>query len=117
LTQSAIGKTAHEQGEDSTKRTQLWLEFILAAGWTSGSVGLVAAQEQGLLFAHGGGSLEFEENTMEGFRGTYEKGLRGFESWARGNTAPRGLASTIAGDKTCVIDVPAARPGRIENRK
>jgi len=33
LTQSAIGKTAQEQGEDSTKRTQLWLALILAAGW------------------------------------------------------------------------------------
>ncbi len=38
------------------------------------------AQEKGLLYAHRGGAFEFEENTMEGFRGCYEKGLRGFET-------------------------------------
>ncbi|HVJ86462.1 MAG TPA: glycerophosphodiester phosphodiesterase family protein [Caulifigura sp.] len=37
----------------------------------------------GLLFAHRGGAFEFEENTMEGFRGCYEKGLRGFETDVR----------------------------------
>ena len=36
-----------------------------------------------LLFAHRGGSFEFDENTMEAFRGSYEKGLRGFETDVR----------------------------------
>lgn len=30
-------------------------------------------------FAHRGGAFEFEENTMAAFKGSYEKGIRGFE--------------------------------------
>jgi glycerophosphoryl diester phosphodiesterase len=41
------------------------------------------AQGKGLLFAHRGGAHEFEENTMGAFRGSYEKGLRGFETDVR----------------------------------
>lgn len=43
----------------------------------------VSAQEKGLLYAHRGGAFEFEENTMEGFRGCYERGIRGFETDVR----------------------------------
>ena len=43
----------------------------------------VCAQEKGLVFAHRGGSMEFEENTMAAFKGSYEKGLRGFETDVR----------------------------------
>lgn len=32
------------------------------------------------LFAHRGGSFEFDENTMSAFEGSYNKGLRGFET-------------------------------------
>ena len=49
----------------------------------SGPVGLAAAQEKGLLFAHRGGSHEFDENTLGAFRACYEKGLRGFETDVR----------------------------------
>ncbi len=40
-------------------------------------------QEKGLVFAHRGGSKEFDENTLAAFRGSYEKGLRGFETDVR----------------------------------
>lgn len=43
----------------------------------------VAAQEKGLVFAHRGGSLEFDENTLAAFEGSYAKGLRGFETDVR----------------------------------
>lgn len=36
-----------------------------------------------LLFAHRGGAFEFDENTLEAFQGSYEKGLRGFETDVR----------------------------------
>lgn len=36
-----------------------------------------------LLFAHRGGAHEFDENTLEAFRSSYEKGLRGFETDVR----------------------------------
>ncbi|SIO22131.1 glycerophosphoryl diester phosphodiesterase [Singulisphaera sp. GP187] len=64
-------------------RTRLWFAFILVAGGLFGAVGQATAQEKGLLYAHRGGAFEFEENTMEGFRGSYEKGLRGFETDVR----------------------------------
>ncbi len=41
------------------------------------------AQEKGLVFAHRGGAREFEENTLAAFKGSYEKGLRGFETDVR----------------------------------
>lgn len=44
---------------------------------------LVTAREPGLLFAHRGGAHEFEENTMAAFEGSYQKGLRGFETDVR----------------------------------
>ncbi len=64
-------------------RTRRWGALILTVGGILGAVGPVAAQEKGLLYAHRGGAHEFEENTMEGFRGCYEKGLRGFETDVR----------------------------------
>lgn len=33
-----------------------------------------------LILAHRGGAYEYEENTMEGFRACYERGIRGFET-------------------------------------
>jgi glycerophosphoryl diester phosphodiesterase len=47
------------------------------------TAGSLVAQEKGLLFAHRGGSFEFEENTLAAFQGSYEKGLRGFETDVR----------------------------------
>ncbi len=44
---------------------------------------LAGAQEKGLIFAHRGGSFEFDENTLHAFKGCYEKGLRGFETDVR----------------------------------
>lgn len=52
--------------------------FFLAAGLAGAS-----AKEPGLLFAHRGGAHEFEENTLDAFQGSYEKGLRGFETDVR----------------------------------
>lgn len=43
----------------------------------------VNAAERGHLYAHRGGAHEFEENTMEAFRGSYDAGLRGFETDVR----------------------------------
>lgn len=36
-----------------------------------------------IILAHRGGAYEFEENTMEGFRACYERGIRGFETDVR----------------------------------
>jgi len=44
---------------------------------------LACAQEKGLIFAHRGGSFEFDENTIQAFEGSYAKGLRGFETDVR----------------------------------
>jgi glycerophosphoryl diester phosphodiesterase len=41
------------------------------------------AKPPALLFAHRGGSYEFVENTLSAFQGSYEKGLRGFETDVR----------------------------------
>lgn len=41
------------------------------------------AQEKGLVYAHRGGSYEFDENTMAAFRACYDKGIRGFETDVR----------------------------------
>ena len=44
---------------------------------------VVCAQDRGLVMAHRGGSYEFDENTLAAFLGSYEKGLRGFETDVR----------------------------------
>ncbi|QDT55459.1 putative glycerophosphoryl diester phosphodiesterase 1 [Caulifigura coniformis] len=36
-----------------------------------------------IILAHRGGAYEYEENTMEGFRACYERGIRGFETDVR----------------------------------
>lgn len=59
---------------------RLRIALVLLFG---GMVHVAAAKEPGLLYAHRGGAFEFEENTMEGFRGCFEKGLRGFETDVR----------------------------------
>lgn len=64
-------------------RTELGIAFLLVAGGMLGMAASAGAQEKGLVFAHRGGSFEFEENTIEAFRGSYEKGLRGFETDVR----------------------------------
>lgn len=56
-----------------------WACWMLMGGLTL-ATDLTVGQERGLLYAHRGGAHEFEENTMEAFRGSYEKGLRGFET-------------------------------------
>ena len=61
-------------------RTQRWVAFVVVVGGMLGVAGSLAAQEKGLVFAHRGGAHEFEENTLAAFRGSYEKGLRGFET-------------------------------------
>jgi len=57
--------------------------FVLAVSGLSVFAAETPPFKPGLLFAHRGGAFEFEENTMEGFRGCYEKGLRGFETDVR----------------------------------
>ncbi len=42
-----------------------------------------AQHEKPLILAHRGGAYEYEENTMEGFRACYDRGLRGFETDVR----------------------------------
>lgn len=60
-----------------------WIACILGVVSMAGNRAQSAEQKPGLLFAHRGGSFEFEENTMEAFRGSYEQGLRGFETDVR----------------------------------
>ncbi|WP_165070688.1 glycerophosphodiester phosphodiesterase [Paludisphaera rhizosphaerae] len=43
----------------------------------------IAQEQRPIILAHRGGSYEFEENTMEAFRSSYEKGIRGFETDVR----------------------------------
>lgn len=64
-------------------RLGLWVALIVLTGWMFGAVDSAACQEKGLVFAHRGGSYEFDENTLEAFRACYEKGLRGFETDVR----------------------------------
>jgi len=59
---------------------QRWGAFLLTLWGTLQATGLLHAQGPGLILAHRGGLAEFEENTMEGFRACYEKGIRGFET-------------------------------------
>src|SRR5690606_7578333 len=59
------------------------LYVMLLASFVVGMPTDAAGQEKGLLYAHRGGAYEFEENTMEAFRGSYEHGLRGFETDVR----------------------------------
>lgn len=61
------------------KMQPLAVVAVILAG-IFGSSTAVTAQEKGLLYAHRGGAHEFEENTMEGFRGCYDQGIRGFET-------------------------------------
>ncbi|WP_425618917.1 glycerophosphodiester phosphodiesterase [Anatilimnocola sp. NA78] len=44
---------------------------------------LTAAEKSPLILAHRGGAHEYEENTMEGFKACYERGIRGFETDVR----------------------------------
>lgn len=54
--------------------------LVTMAGWLWG-IAPAAAREPGpIILAHRGGAHEFEENTLEGFRACYERGIRGFET-------------------------------------
>lgn len=64
-------------------RTRLAIVTALMVHGMSGPIGSVSAQEKGLVFAHRGGAHEFDENTLDAFRSSYEKGLRGFETDVR----------------------------------
>lgn len=39
-----------------------------------------AGEPRPIILAHRGGAFEFEENTLEAFRSSYERGIRGFET-------------------------------------
>src|SRR6476661_6321303 len=56
---------------------------ILAAGLLLPAASLPAQDKDPIILAHRGGAYEFEENTMEGFRACYERGIRGFETDVR----------------------------------
>jgi len=58
-----------------------WALFVMSC-FTAGQSTLTAADKP-LILAHRGGAYEFEENTMEGFRACYERGIRGFETDVR----------------------------------
>jgi glycerophosphoryl diester phosphodiesterase len=48
------------------------------------TIQMANAQEKVVqLFAHRGGAYEYDENTLEAFKNSYEKGLRGFETDVR----------------------------------
>jgi len=57
--------------------------FVLTVGGLSAWAAETPPLKPGLLFAHRGGAHEFEENTLDAFRRSYEKGLRGFETDVR----------------------------------
>lgn len=62
-------------------RLRLMTFGLLSLFVLSGTSGLLA--EGPVILAHRGGAYEFEENTMEGFRACYERGIRGFETDVR----------------------------------
>ncbi|PQO27773.1 glycerophosphodiester phosphodiesterase [Blastopirellula marina] len=59
---------------------RLPLALLLLASLFPSSNLLFAAEKGPIIMAHRGGAREFEENTMEGFRNCYERGIRGFET-------------------------------------
>ena len=64
---------------------QLKKSFLLIAGTLlflgNAMLQPASAQQASVkLFAHRGGAHEFDENTLEAFRSSYEKGIRGFET-------------------------------------
>ena len=75
--------------EPSPKRPQVRVPFLpvlVAAGGgllVSFSPAAHAEEKKPFHFAHRGGSHEFEENTLGAFRGSYDAGVRGFETDVR----------------------------------
>ncbi len=59
------------------------LRAVITLGTCLMAATIASGQDAGLLFAHRGGSYEFEENTMTAFKRSYEAGLRGFETDVR----------------------------------
>ena len=64
-------------------RSPLLLSMMLVAIVLPLASSAVAQEKDPIILAHRGGAYEFEENTMEGFRGCYERGIRGFETDVR----------------------------------
>lgn len=61
------------------KRTNM-IRLVACLALLLSSATLVVAQQAAVkIFAHRGGKLEYDENTMQAFRQVYEKGLRGYE--------------------------------------
>ncbi|MEW4455702.1 glycerophosphodiester phosphodiesterase [Bremerella sp. JC817] len=57
------------------------LAVLLFAACCLTSITSLSAADQGpIIVAHRGGAYEYEENTMEGFRACYERGIRGYET-------------------------------------
>lgn len=57
---------------------------VLGAGIAPAQDGKIPGLgERGFVFAHRGGRFEFDENTLAAFKGSYDKGLRGFETDVR----------------------------------
>ena len=54
--------------------------FILAIGLICGVAAHAQQPRQVQHFAHRASRLEFEENTLAAFQGTYDKGIRGYET-------------------------------------
>src|SRR5690554_4158658 len=58
----------------------LWISVLLLTVFFGlASTDAFAQTVEVKLFAHRGGAHEFDENTMQAFQNTYEKGVRGYE--------------------------------------
>lgn len=64
------------------KRKQLFKLFALLLCATTSST-VYAQQKEVKIFAHRGGVLEYDENTIGAFQETYNKGIRGYETDVR----------------------------------
>jgi hypothetical protein len=51
-------------------KLQSSIALLLGLGWMFVGIGPTFAQEKGHLYAHRGGSYEFEENTLSAIRGS-----------------------------------------------
>lgn len=60
------------------KDTRLSAALLLICFFSAGTA--TAQEAEVKLFAHRGGSYEFDENTLEAFRSSYESGMRGYET-------------------------------------
>ncbi len=80
------------------------------------------AEEKWQIHAHRGGRAEFDENTLSAFKGSYDQGLRGFETDVR---MCRDGALVIMHDDSIErttqgsnrLDFPWLRPERLDNER